>query len=39
MNALELDPESELIKKAIKNLKLSSELKEKATELFKKGEI
>ena len=39
MNALELDPESELIKKAIKNLKVSSELKEKATELFKKGEI
>jgi hypothetical protein len=37
--ALELDPDNEMIKKAIKNIKLSSELKEKATENFKKGDI
>jgi tetratricopeptide (TPR) repeat protein len=37
--ALELDPENEMIKKAIRNIKLSNELKEKATESFKKGDI
>jgi hypothetical protein len=36
---LELDPENEMIKKAIKNMKLSNELKEKATDSFKKGDI
>jgi len=37
--ALELDPDNETIKKAIKNIKLSNELKEKASESFKKGDI
>jgi len=36
---LELDPDNEGIKKAIKNIKLSNELKEKASESFKKGDI
>lgn len=39
MSALELDPENEMIKKAIKNIKLSNDLKERATESFKKGDI
>jgi len=37
--ALELDPDNETNKKAIKNIKLSNELKEKASESFKKGDI
>lgn len=37
--ALELDPESEMIKKAIKNIKASTDHKEKASESFKKGDI
>lgn len=37
--ALELDPENETIKKAVKNIKLTNELKEKASESFKKGDI
>ena len=37
--ALELDPDNETIKKAVKNIKLSNELKEKASESFKKGDI
>lgn len=35
-HALELDPESEAIKKAIRNIKMSTDLKEKAGEYFKK---
>jgi tetratricopeptide (TPR) repeat protein len=38
-NALELDPDSAEIRKAIKNIKLSTELKEKASEFFKKQEF
>jgi hypothetical protein len=37
--ALELDPDNETNKKALKNIKLSNELKEKASESFKKGDI
>ena len=37
--ALELDPDNETIKKAVRNIKLSNELKEKASESFKKGDI
>jgi DnaJ homolog subfamily C member 7 len=37
--ALELDPDNEMIKKAIKNINQSSSLKEKASESFKKGDI
>ncbi len=36
---LELDPESQYAKQVIKNIKSSGEMKERATELFKKGEI
>jgi DnaJ homolog subfamily C member 7 len=39
MVALELDPDNEMIKKAIKNINQSSSLKEKASESFKKGDI
>lgn len=38
-SALELDPDSDVIKKAIKNIKLSTELKEKASKLFKDKEF
>jgi hypothetical protein len=37
--ALELDPENEMIKKAIRNIKLSHDMKERATDSFKKGDI
>lgn len=37
--ALESDPDNESIKKALRNIKLATELKEKASELFKKNEI
>lgn len=37
--ALELDPDNETNKRALKNIKLSNELKEKASESFKKGDI
>lgn len=37
--ARELDPENEMIKKAIKNISVSKELKEKAAASFKKGDI
>lgn len=39
MVALELDPDNESIKKAIKSINLSTSLKEKASESFKKGDI
>lgn len=39
MVALELDPDNEMIKKAIKNINQSSTLKEKASEIFKKGDV
>ena len=36
---LETDPECEAVKKALKIIRLSTELKERASELFKKNEI
>jgi len=38
-NALELDPDDQGIRRALKNMKLSTELKDKASELFKKQEF
>ena len=37
--ALELDPDNAMIQKSLKHIKASTVLKEKATELFKKGDI
>jgi hypothetical protein len=39
MQALEMDPDNEDIKKAIKNIKRSHDLKEEASKLFKDGKI
>ena len=39
MHAHEFDPDNEMIKKALKNIKRSNELKEEASEQFKKGEV
>jgi hypothetical protein len=34
-----MDPDNDEIKKSIKNITLSAQLKEKATESFKKGDL
>jgi hypothetical protein len=39
MSALEMDPDNDEIKRAIKNIKKSNDLKEEASTLFKSGSI
>lgn len=39
MAALEQDPDNEMIKRSIRNMKKSNDLKEEASALFKKGEV
>lgn len=38
-NALELDPDDQGIRRSLRNMKLSTELKDKASDLFKKQEF